>query len=76
MFSHGWDHIGKTSGFGQVINDLTTCDSHIVILIDEQQFNDHKNIVYVWTDHIIQLVEHPIDNFDKQVMPDPQAYVP
>ena len=34
-------HMGKTSGFEQVGNDLTTFDSHIVILIDEQRFDDY-----------------------------------
>ena len=34
--------MGKTSGFEQVANDLTTFDSHIVILIDEQRFDEIK----------------------------------
>ena len=42
-----------------------TFNSHIVILIYERQFDDHENLVYVWTDQVIQLVEHSIDNFDK-----------
>lgn len=62
--THGRDHGGQAGCFGQIRYDLATFHASIVVLVDEQRFDDHEYLVHVGADEIVQFVENTIDYFN------------
>ena len=60
--AHSADHSGETSGLGKIGNNFTTFNTSIVVLVNEQRLDDDQNLMHVWANQVIQLVEYPIDD--------------
>ena len=65
--THRTDHVRQTSCLGQIGDDLTTLDTGVVILVNEQGFDDNQDSVGVWADKIVQLVQDTINDLDQQM---------
>mmetsp|Transcript_29025 Transcript_29025/g.67289 ORF Transcript_29025/g.67289 Transcript_29025/m.67289 type:complete len:780 (-) Transcript_29025:1289-3628(-) len=65
--THGRDHGRQTGGLGQVGNDLATLDTSVVVLVNQQGLNHDENLVHEGADEVVQLVQHAVNDLDKQV---------
>ncbi len=64
---HNTDHGRKTCSFGEVRDDFTTLDPGIVVLVNEQWLNNDQDLVDVWPDHVVELVENAVNNLDEEM---------
>ena len=64
---HRTDHVRQTSRLGEIADNLAALDTHIVILINKQRFNHHKNTMDVGPHKLIEFVQNTVNDLDKQV---------
>ncbi len=52
---------------GQVWDDFTPLHTSIIILVDEQGFDNHEDLVHVRSHQVVQLVQNSVDDFHQQM---------
>ncbi len=57
----------KTSALGQVRDDLLAFHASVIVLVDEEWFDDDENLMHVRTNEVIKLVQDPDDDLDKEM---------
>mmetsp|Transcript_48257 Transcript_48257/g.149019 ORF Transcript_48257/g.149019 Transcript_48257/m.149019 type:complete len:950 (-) Transcript_48257:252-3101(-) len=65
--AHGGDHRGQARGLRQVADDLSALHAREVVLVDEQRLDNHEDLVDVRPHHVVELVEHAVDDLHQQV---------
>ena len=64
---HSCDHGRQPGRLGQVGNDLPPLHAGVVVLINKQRLDDHEDLMHEGPNQIVQLIEHPVDDLDKEV---------
>ena len=67
IWTHGTDHVRKSSGFTEVGDDFSAFHSCIIILVDKQWLDDDQNLVHVGSNKLVELVEYPINDLNEQM---------
>mmetsp|Transcript_26965 Transcript_26965/g.39915 ORF Transcript_26965/g.39915 Transcript_26965/m.39915 type:complete len:214 (-) Transcript_26965:452-1093(-) len=60
--SHGGDHGGEAGCLGQIRYNFSSFHASVVILVDEEGFDDSEYFVDVGSYQIVEFVQHPIDD--------------
>ncbi|KAJ6372030.1 hypothetical protein OIU77_002369 [Salix suchowensis] len=66
--THSSNHGGQTSCFTQIRNNFSPFHTGIIILINQEWFNNNKNLMNIGPNQLIQFIQNPV-NYLNQKMP-------